>query len=889
MSKASIQSIIEQVRNETQLHGNTRERIASLLTQLNSEKTDRADVESIISEITNISPLFFDQFGNILAALTAGWTVQFSDEEYIDSLDGRKVIRKVTGYVGGTGTLPAALSANIGKYYAKAGGFTTSKADATIYETSELLIKTATTSSTPTAYSPGAFPDGLFEKYSVSAAGSYANFKDSNGNAIVFTEDDLKTNYGFIYVVDNVSTKVLSRKVGAEISNIVNPLDEVKAVSGKAVSDYVSDQLTDIVIPAGTLIPYTKTEGKLLTNENNELSSSSYYFTKYIEILDNSLTYKGAFGSGLPAVCIYDENKVFILGKNSTEMANTSISEETRLLSTDFDLTNAKFVRISCQNVVEVDVYYDKPIITIPTVSVLENSTKPINSQTVQPLVSEIATMQTIIQQQNETISGFEQQLEGLVISPMYFEMTDFLRGNLSDDGASATKIFGATRNSDYQFTANTTDVATLTNGKIYGAVINGKIYRGKLNTSTGVFASYDLLPASFTNFQVSWADGIHLSRNGFKALGEWLANKVVKYGVRTKKTFGIYTLGCDTYEKDLIISGVTKLVMNKINTDTKSGGWIDQPNGIVYTFEVQSPVGAPRIASKFTKQWRMNQNIAGAGLKFTVDNTTNGYLRLVCGLTANSLGTVQILAKDQNGATVYNEELNNKGVTEINIDVTKDIIKLDFEISLKSSLFTSFSIDQIEIFQTAKQKDLISDSGTWLFFCDSWGVFPTLESGETSLNRPDESSLGGLGYFPERFKSYLSENGKDITLYNFSRGNQTSEWGDYWVEEILNRCPTKSDYAVINFFINDCNSAGNLPSTPSNYDFSPTDPWSYQLSSEGGKFGSTSRQEWLDNMQSICRKLIRNGIQPIVIGYPMLAGMNLEYEQRNLLFLNEF
>lgn len=741
---------------------------------------------------------------------------------------------------------------------------------------------TATQSNSPTPYTPETYPNGLFESYKVVAPIISPN---SWGN-IAVTQAELDANFVFFDVKNGVATKVLSLKPQLELSQEINPLGTTKATSEKAVSDLLSG----VIIVKGSLFPYTKTEGKLLTNENNELSSSNYYFTNYIEILDNSLTYKTAFGSNLPAVCIYDENKVFILGKNSTEMNNTSNSEETRLLSTDFDLTNAKFVRISCQNVAEVDVYYDKPIITIPTASILENSTKPINSQAVQPLVNEISTMQTIIQQQNETISGFEQQLESIVISPMYFEMaTTLMRGNLSDEGASATKVFGATRNSDYQLTANTTDVSTLTNGKIYGLVINNKVYRGKLNTTTGVFASFDLLPATFTNFQIIWADGIHLSRNGYKALGEWLANKVVKYGVRTKKTFGIYTLGCDTYEKDLIISGVTKLVMDKINTDTKSGGWIDQPNGIVYTFEVQSPVGVPQIASKFTKQWRMNQNIAGTGLKFTVDNTTNGYLRLVCGLTANSLGTVQILAKDQNGATVYNEELNNKGVTEINIDVTKDIIKLDFEISLKSSLFTSFSIDQIEILQTAKQKDLISDSGTWLFFCDSWGIFPTLESGETSLNRPDESSLGGLGYFPERFKSYLAENGKNITMYNFSRGTQTSEWGDYWVEEILNRCPTKPDYAVINFFINDCNSAGNIPSTPSNYDFSPTDPWSYQLSSEGGKFGSTSRQEWLGNMQSICRKLIRNGIQPIVIGYPMLAGMNLEYEQRNILFLNEF
>ena len=124
MSKASIQSLIEQVRNETQLHGNTRERIASLLTQLNSEKTDRADVESIISEITNISPLFFDQFGNILSYLTAGWTEQTAYEA-----DGSKLVKKITGYTGATGTIPEMLSVNIGKYYKADGTLTTVKAE----------------------------------------------------------------------------------------------------------------------------------------------------------------------------------------------------------------------------------------------------------------------------------------------------------------------------------------------------------------------------------------------------------------------------------------------------------------------------------------------------------------------------------------------------------------------------------------------------------------------------------------------------------------------------------------------------------------------------------------------------------------------------------------
>ena len=40
MSQTAIQNLIGIVRNETELHGNTKERIASLLTLLNTEKMD---------------------------------------------------------------------------------------------------------------------------------------------------------------------------------------------------------------------------------------------------------------------------------------------------------------------------------------------------------------------------------------------------------------------------------------------------------------------------------------------------------------------------------------------------------------------------------------------------------------------------------------------------------------------------------------------------------------------------------------------------------------------------------------------------------------------------------------------------------------------------------
>lgn len=70
-----------------------------------------------------------EQLNALKGANGTSWTENYTLEE-----DGTRILRKVTGYVGGTGTVPTELSANIGKYYAKIGGFTTVKADATDFK-----------------------------------------------------------------------------------------------------------------------------------------------------------------------------------------------------------------------------------------------------------------------------------------------------------------------------------------------------------------------------------------------------------------------------------------------------------------------------------------------------------------------------------------------------------------------------------------------------------------------------------------------------------------------------------------------------------------------------------------------------------------------------------
>ncbi|MBT0552511.1 hypothetical protein, partial [Riemerella anatipestifer] len=51
MSKEIIQNDIEAIRNETEMYGNTRERVASILTKLNQEKLDAESIPTNIATI----------------------------------------------------------------------------------------------------------------------------------------------------------------------------------------------------------------------------------------------------------------------------------------------------------------------------------------------------------------------------------------------------------------------------------------------------------------------------------------------------------------------------------------------------------------------------------------------------------------------------------------------------------------------------------------------------------------------------------------------------------------------------------------------------------------------------------------------------------------------
>lgn len=183
----NIQNKIEEIRNQTQQNGNTRGKVADLLTEINNEKIDKNDITDVTREVV------------ALVQTANGWYPIFEELE-VTLNDGTKAtVRKVTDYKGGVGSIPSFLAVNIGKYYAKNGGFTTDVNLATNYKGQDGtdgegyagFLKISDTQPV------NGWHKGL---YKLIEFGSYTNLTpavDQNGNSITIVAADKKINEAY--------------------------------------------------------------------------------------------------------------------------------------------------------------------------------------------------------------------------------------------------------------------------------------------------------------------------------------------------------------------------------------------------------------------------------------------------------------------------------------------------------------------------------------------------------------------------------------------------------------------------------------------------------------------------------------------------------------------
>lgn len=698
--------------------------------------------------------------------------------------------------------------------------------------------------------------------------------------------------------VPSVSPKWIA--IGKKTATTFSSTNNTDAQGGKQIADAYSDvkifagsNVAELLkmstsISANVSAGFMKSDGVFAGHSN-------FFSTGFIKIEDASFTYTTQLQTQFAAVCVYDENKVFIEGKNQSQLTNTSVGYVERLLSTDFDLTTAKYVRISCYNSATLIIKYAVNLLVDNTIQQLNyGSKKAISSEAIKPIEAEIDNLEIVINSQSNSIELLKKEIEDLTIKqqPLYLEMaTSFMKG-FSGNIAIAKTFNIVSRDGDYQFTTTLSELTDFTvNNSTLQIVVKtpeGRHIpiRGSLNNVTGVVTTYDALPTSFSQWVLVWGDDIHLSRWGYLAMAEWFVEScLLKNILRKKKIFGVYSRACDASQFDWKIGGVVKLATQTIGSPLPGTGWTEDGISYVGGWGISGRISATRLESKYTHDWVSSQKTKDLGFKFTFPaGRAKGFVRLVYGISVGSKNPIKLNFKDQNGNIFYTETTLKKGLNELIVNVTKEISTVTIEaIWTLDGVTTKFVINDIELFETYQESTQVFKTGDIIaYYMDSWGGYPLLQAGETSATRPDGSAVGGLAFFANRVKSYLIEKGITTEFYLIGRGGMTSAWGNYWVDKALDICPKKPDYLVTNFWINDSNSIANNASWQFGTGGTPYNDVAPLVSSY------TTPETWLTNMKGIAEKSLKRGIQPIIIGYPQHRLVKDAYEQRDVILLNQ-
>ena len=115
----------------------------------------------------------------------------------------------------------------------------------------------------------------------VATAGTYTNFKNSEGVALAFTQLEIDENFCYIYLVDNVATKVVTEKRIPSGAEILNPIDDSQIPSSKATADFLKTT-QNIVLRKGTVaeiqenIDYEADGLAIVFNEQNPNNNGIY-------------------------------------------------------------------------------------------------------------------------------------------------------------------------------------------------------------------------------------------------------------------------------------------------------------------------------------------------------------------------------------------------------------------------------------------------------------------------------------------------------------------------------------------------------------------------------------------------------------------------------------
>jgi len=644
-------------------------------------------------------------------------------------------------------------------------------------------------------------------------------------------------------------------------------------------------------------------------------SSASYIATDFLEIMPST---DYVFNMSLPSggtsgAAFYDKDQVFISGFRST---SGGFLGSPGIQNFQTSPPGAKYVRTGAFTPYDEEVTYirsadgDYNIQRLSSIMSLHNpliKSDNVDTESVDPalpiltvLLQDIQAKQLDLATAINTNSGIIDEITDRE-SPYFTQVQTLIK--TAGDGGDETPLSITSRVSDTIFTVAIVDVPDLPSVGKACVVENSTGFDYKtyviasINGGNGevTISGESVLPTGLTAVSRMHVgvQGQHLTRFGYKAYAEHLANQSDKHSYRKSTSlFEYHPPICSTpafnEPRAFDLTDTDVLADFEVIGGALSGGFVPGTVDMITSLQTNGSnnnISGESVQAPLQRRYVIRQNGAGKGVSLSIPvSRADGYIKFVVscaaeeyepsgGGSALSAGRMRVTVND--GTSDIVDQLVEPGRSiEINEDFSSsdDLI---FSYSLEDNDITVGNIEFIYVYNkraTQTSVPMFKSGDNVAYLCDSWGVFPLLTGLETSALRPDGSELGGLAYLSEHFRDYLTFKGINVQTQNLSFGARTSEWGKFWVNSILSLA-VKPTHCVIHFGINDRASATDYASQlPSIYDFDPNSQYQQLDSDLGGVFGSVNSSIWFSNVQSICNTLINAGIKPIVL-FPPFTG----------------
>lgn len=666
-------------------------------------------------------------------------------------------------------------------------------------------------------------------------------------------------------------------KVSAGATNLTKSAHDPLKLS----KDYTDSIATNVTAVAFTVEGYISATGSLL-------STSTFKSTDFIKVAPGEIYRIYSQIAGVARHAWYDKNKVFISAFGEDQ---TTLTEKTYTAP-----LNAAYVRVSAYQPTAWNVAYIKSKAYNADVvqKIIQQHMPQVDASKIDYNSSNVkATLDTVISKQDTIIAnqnGIIGQLDLITDkeAPFFVNTSQFVKAVLTPTNFGVVNV--TARVSDTQMTVSDASAFVYSGScVVYDPTANSYTSHNVIGINGTTITVMPPLPANPTQAQTMHDSnqGQHLTLFGYKGLADFALSAVQKYSYKKSENrifnFNPTLFAKQTSSQGQITTDGTNIAIPVAYVGTaKSGGFVSGTNNLLKICDMNSGnlnIGNNAHTQYLTRSYQLQDGTAGNGFEISFDGQgNNGFIEIPLAVrdesyissadsqTYKTSGRARLQVF--NGTTSIHDAVYSAGqVHHVFVDFTAaETIKV--RVTCETSTPTSVLLSGIFAYKKStntSKETLFKDGDVIAFLGDSWTQYPIASTiGETGQTRPNGSISTGSQWLSRRMREKLLAQGKNVTMLNMGFGGQTSRWGKYWVNTIINLDP-KPTHCVLCFYINDNNSI----SAPSNnaYDFDPNNMFVNIPESSGGVNGKIpSYDEWEANMKWLCDKLVANGIKPIVI-----------------------